>query len=121
MAAIPVLDRNASSQESLTALDLTGGPHTFTNDTGNKYLVVTTDEAAGITLDITGDGVTNVECPGLGLVDVSTLPDFTVAVGETSHIYLNAIAQRFGANNNTVNVTVTGITTGTSTAYIVKD
>ena len=118
MATIPVLDLKTA--DTVTALDLASGPHTFTHANGNRYLAVTTDEAAGIVLNIVGDGVTTANCPNLGEVTVADLPDFNIAENETKHIYLNAVSGRFGAIGNNVTVTITGITTGSSTAYIIN-
>lgn len=119
MAAIPVLDRNASAEESVVPLDLSTGPHTWSYANGVFDLVVDNGETGAITVNILGAGVTDHDCANVGTIDLSGGKDITCTNGEVTNIQLNQISAYFGALGNEVTFTITGAT-GLSTAYIAK-
>lgn len=119
MAAIPVLNRNATAKTTVTPLDLSGGPHTWTNAQGIFDLVVDNGESGAVTINILGAGVTTHDCANVGEIDLSAGYDLSCAAGEVTNLSMGQISAYFGAIGNEVTFTVTGAT-GQSTAYLVR-
>ena len=112
---------SGTAQGTITKLDLSTGPHDFSFDPFQTVFYVENGEAsADVVVTLSGMGVTNVECPGLGTIDASAGYVMTVSAGDTEYLNLNDRRAYFGAENNTVDVTITGATTGNSFGYIVK-
>lgn len=119
MATIPVLNRGATAKTTIEPLDLSAGPHTWTNAQGIFDLVVDNGESSAVTINILGAGVTSHNCANVGEIDLSAGYDLSCANGEVTNLNLNQISAYFGAIGNEVAFTVTGAT-GSATAYIVR-
>ena len=94
----------------LSTLDLNAAPHSLAFKNYHQTLTIANGEAVPLTINLLGDGVTTVVCPTYGTLDVSGGKDVVVAAGATEAINLPALASWFGADGNTVTVTVTGST-----------
>ena len=76
-------------------------------------LIVTNDTGATLSINVTGDTATYVDCDGIGEIDVSGGVTFDVLDGETYKLPLNTQYQKWLGDGN---ITVTG--GDLATAYI---
>jgi len=104
--------RSGNAETTLVKLDLSSdaGLHALTYKESGVLNINCTD-AAGITVNLNGDGVDTATCSGYGTIDVSDGVDVTAADGETIRVELNKYAKYLGKSGNNVTVTVTGATT----------
>lgn len=106
---------------TLVKEDLNSGTHTFTYNPHQQVLYVDNGEAAPLTINVLGDGVTTTKCEGYGDIDVSLGLDVVVAAGDTETLYTRAREAYMGASGNVVTVTVTGSTgAGLAFAWLVE-
>lgn len=110
-----------AAESNIEKLDLSDAPHDFTFRNFEQVLYVENGEAsASVILTITGMNIAAFECPGFGSVDPTGGYMMTVPAGMTDGLNLSRIYRYLGDDGNTVNVTVTGATTGNSFGYIVQ-
>lgn len=113
------LNRFSSDITAISKLDLSDGPHDFSFGNDNRKLVIDNGESsASITVNLSGENVAVVDIPTLGNTDLSAGLDVVVAAGETHVVDLNEVRSYLGQNGNTVDVTVTGATTGNSFGWL---
>lgn len=105
--------RSGNAETTLAKLDLSSdsGLHALTYKESGVLNINCTD-AAGITVNLNGDGVSSATCSGYGdLPNIGDGVDVTAADGETIKVELKEYAKYLGASGNNVTVTVTGATT----------
>lgn len=111
----------SAAESNIEKLDLSTGPHEFTFRNFEQVLYVENGESsASVILTITGTGIAAFECPGFGSVDPTSGYMMTVPAGMTDGLNLSRIYRYLGEDGNTVNVSITGATTGNSFGYIVQ-
>lgn len=100
-----------NAETDLSKLDLSTGPHALTyNLSGVLYLDCT--DAGGITVNLSGDGVTSASCSGYGsLPNISSGVDIAASDGDIVAVQLREYSKYLGAVGNNVVVTITGATT----------
>ena len=103
------------AETTLSRLDLSTGPHTLVFNASGQVLTITNGEAsADVVVTLDGQGVTTADLPGYGVVTASAGLAVTVAAGASKSIDLNRRSVYMGPPGNTVDVTITGATTGKS-------
>lgn len=97
-------------ETTIAELDLNTGPHNFTYDTTRQILRVRNGEAGNVTVNLLGDGVTSINCPGVGTQVLSAGYDFVIPAGDSETLNLTTRGAYLGANGKNVTVTITGAT-----------
>ena len=110
MADIPVNKLLSGAEVTITKLDLSGGPHAFTFVDHNQKLIVENGEVGSVTVNILGDGVTTINCPGIGPVDTSSGFNFVVPAGDSISLHTSGRKGYLGSGGNAVVATITGAT-----------
>lgn len=116
MASIPTQSRTAS-EVAVSKLDLNSGPHSFAYNRVGQVLHIDNGEAGNLTVNISGDGVTNVPVRGLEDQTLTSGYDIVVPTLEQRPVLTSDRDKYLGNTGNNVVVTVTGAT-GLSFAWI---
>lgn len=121
MAAFTVTNPKNARETTVTKLDLSTGPHTFTYNRDGAVLYLLNGEAsAALSVVIDGQNVGNVIVPGQGQVNNAAGVTVAVANGALVAVDLDRYRNFMGAAGNTVDVTITGATTGNSFGWITQ-
>lgn len=99
-----ITKQSLSFATAVTLTELTG---TDTLDSTQGTLWISNQSGASVTINVDGDGGSEVTCTGVGVVDVTGGYDITVADGEIIPVQLATISQFLQGT-----VAVTGGTSG---------
>lgn len=116
MATIPT-QSPVASEVAVTKLDLNAGPHSFAYNKNEQVLHIDNGEVAPVTVNISGDGVTNVPIKGLEDQTLTAGYDIVVPNGEQRPLVTSEREKYLGNDGNNVVATVTGAT-GLSFAWL---